>query len=78
MTMKPNPTRDLGWNEKNARRIELAEKKSRGELSGAELAEFDQLQTEYFEYLESKHPRATVDMNRLDEIEARLKASEGK
>ncbi len=75
--MKPNPTRDRGWNEKNARRIELAEKKSRGELSGAELAEFDQLQTEYFEYLDAKYPRKAVDVNRLDEIEARLRASEG-
>jgi hypothetical protein len=66
-----------GWAEKNKRRIELAEKKSREHLTGAELAEFDQLQTEYFDYLDAKHPRTPLDEKRLDEIEARLKASEG-
>ncbi len=55
----------------------MAEKKSREELSGAELAEFDQLQTEYFDYLDAKYPRTPVDLDRLAEIEARLKASEG-
>lgn len=68
--------RERGWEEKNARRIELAEKKSHEELSGAELAEFDQLQTEYFDYLDAKYPRTPVDLERLAEIEARLKASE--
>jgi hypothetical protein len=66
-----------GWDEKNGRRIELAEKKSREQLTGAELAEFDQLQTEYFDYLDAKHPRTPMDENRLAEVEARLKASEG-
>ena len=68
---------DPGWDEKNDRRIELAEKKSRGELNGAELAEFDQLQTAYFDYLAAKYPRTPVDLDRLAEIEKRLKDSEG-
>jgi dephospho-CoA kinase len=75
--MGEDKIRDWGWEEKNARRIELAEKKSRDELSGPELAEFDQLQTEYFDYLDAKYPRTTVDLDRLAGIEARLKASEG-
>jgi hypothetical protein len=66
-----------GWDQKNKRRIELAEKKSREHLRGPELAEFDQLQTEYFDYLHAKHPRTPLDEKRLAEIEARLKASEG-
>jgi len=68
---------DRGWQEKNARRIELAEKKNRDGLKGAELAEFDRLQTEYFDYLDAKYPRTPVDLDRLDRLEARLKASEG-
>jgi adenylate kinase family enzyme len=67
---------DPGWEEKNARRIELAEKKSRGKLKGHEAAEFDQLQTEYFDYLDAKYPRTPVDRDKLAEIEKRLKASE--
>jgi len=63
--------------EGRARRIELAEKKSRGELSGAELSEFDRLQTAYFDYLAAKYPRTPVDLDRLAEIEKRLKASKG-
>ena len=72
-----NGDREWGWEEKNARRIELAEKKSLGTLQGAELTEFDQLQTEYFGYLDAKYPRTPVDLERLAEIEKRLKASEG-
>jgi len=72
-----NNGKEGGWEEKNARRIELAEKKSLGELDGLELAEFDQLQTEYFDYLDAKYPRTPVDLDRLAEIEARLKASGG-
>ncbi len=72
-----NAEENLGWDEKNTRRIELAEKKSRGELSSAELSEFDQLQTAYFDYLAAKYPRTPVDLDRLAEIERRLKASEG-
>jgi cytidylate kinase len=69
--------RGWGWEEKNARRIELAEKRSQDELSGPEIAEFDQLQTEYFDYLDAKYPRTPVDLERLAGIEARLRASEG-
>jgi adenylate kinase family enzyme len=69
--------KDHGWQQKNARRIELAEKKSREGLDSAEFAEFDQLQTEYFDYLDAKYPRTPVDLERLAQIEARLKASEG-
>lgn len=68
---------EQGWEEKNARRIELAEEKSRGELHGSEIAEFDQLQTEYCDYLDAKYPRTPIDLDRLAEIESRLKASEG-
>jgi dephospho-CoA kinase len=68
-------SRQRGWEEKNARRIELAEKKSRGNLNSAEVAEFDQLQTEYFDYLDAKFPRTPVDLDRLAKIEARLAAS---
>lgn len=64
-----------GWAEKNARRIELAEKKSRGELSGTELSDFDRLQTAYFDYLAAKFPRTPVDLERLADIEKRLKSS---
>jgi adenylate kinase family enzyme len=66
---------ERGWEKKNARRLELAEKKSVGELAGAEIAEFDQLQTEYFEYLDAKFPRTPADLQGLAEIEARLKAA---
>jgi dephospho-CoA kinase len=74
---KQRDAEERGWDEKNARRIELAEKKSRGELSGAELSEFDRLQTAYFDYLAAKYPRTPVDLDRLAEIERRLKDSEG-
>lgn len=37
----------------NARRIELAEKKSRGKLNVVESAEFNLLQATYFDYLDS-------------------------
>lgn len=66
---------DQDWDAKNVRRLELAEKKSVGELRGAEVAEFDQLQTEYFDYLDAKYPRTPADLDRLARIEARLKAT---
>jgi hypothetical protein len=64
------------WGEKNTRRLELAEKKGTGDLDGAEVAEFDQLQTEYFDYLDAKYPRTPADLDRLVRIEARLKVSD--
>ena len=67
---------DRGWQEKNARRIELAEKKNRDGLKGAEPAEFDRIQTEYFDYLDAKYPRMPVHLDRLDRLEPRCKASE--
>jgi dephospho-CoA kinase len=75
LASKAAPT-EPDWEKKNARRIELAEKKSRVGLVGAELAEFDQLQTEYFDYLDAKHPRPPANLQLLAEIEARLKASD--
>ena len=57
---------------KNARRLELAEKKSRGELVGAELVEFECLQNEIFDYLYALHPSIPVDLERLRQIEKRL------
>lgn len=68
---------ERGWQEKNSRRLELAEKKNRDGLDGAELAEFDRLQTEYFDYLDAKYPRTPVDLERLGRLEARLRASKG-
>jgi hypothetical protein len=62
----------LTWDQKNARRIELAKKKNRSGLSESELAEFAQLQAEYFGYLEAKHPRPRIDEARLNELETRL------
>lgn len=77
LASRPNSTgSERGWAEKNKRRLQLAEKKSRGQLSGAELSEFDRLQTEYFDYLDAKYPRTPVDLDRLEEIEKRLKGSE--
>jgi hypothetical protein len=54
------------------RRIELAEKKSRGELADAELTEFECLQAEYFDRLDRELPQSTLDTDRLSAIEARL------
>jgi dephospho-CoA kinase len=67
-----NEIRD--WEQKNTRRIQLARKKNREGLTALELAEFDQLQTTYSDYLDAKFPRTPLDVNRLDEIEARLRA----
>ena len=64
-----------GWDTLNAKRIELAKKKSRGELAGADIAEFDRLQTQYFEYLDAKFPRTPLDPEKLDAIERRLGSS---
>lgn len=66
---------DRDWDAKNVRRLELAERKSAADLTGAEVAEFDQLQTEYFDYLDAKYPRTPADLDRLARIEARLKAT---
>ncbi len=65
------------WDEKNERRIVLAEKESRDELTVPEIAEFDQLQTEYFDYLDAKFPRTPAQLDKLDELEAKLKALDG-
>lgn len=59
--------------ELNARRIELAEKKSRDDISCDEHAEFLRLQDVYFEYLDSKYPRASVGLERLAAIEECLR-----
>ena len=64
------------WDQINARRIELAEKEVEKGLTPAETAEFNRLQTSYFQYLEKKHPSPPVDMDRLHCIEARLNANE--
>lgn len=62
------------WEKLNTRRIELAEKKSRGELQRVELLEFDKLQTVYFNYLDAKYPRTLVGQDRLADIEKRLRS----
>lgn len=75
---RPHPGKRLkNWEDKNTRRIELAKKKNREGLNDAELSEFDQIQTGYFEYLNAKHPREPQDLSRLAEIESRLQAEEG-
>ena len=63
------------WDQLNVRRIELAEKGVEKDLTPAEAAEFDRLQTIFFQYLETKHPSPPLDMDRLNRIEARLNAS---
>jgi hypothetical protein len=63
------------WDQKNSRRIELAKKKNRGELTAEERAEFEALQKGFFDYLEAKHPRPTLDLDRLEQIEARLRST---
>jgi len=72
----PPTDRSAGWEDRNARRIELARKKNREGLTPAELAEFGQLQTGYFDYLGAKHPRTLPDESRLAQLEARLNADE--
>ena len=61
------------WEDKNDRRLELAEKKSRGELTGAEAAEFEPLQIAYFDYLNTEFPRnPPLDLAKIEqEAEAR-------
>lgn len=61
------------WDEKNSRRIELVRKKHRQGLSEDEAAEFRILQTGFFRYLEAKHPRPPLDLERIERIETRLK-----
>lgn len=55
----------------NARRIYLAERKSRGILSGSEAEEFTRLQREYFDTLDRMYPKFSVDMANIDAIERR-------
>jgi hypothetical protein len=63
------------WDRKNSRRIELAKKKNRGGLTAEEMAEFEVLQKGFFDYLQAKHPRPTLDMGRLEQIETRLRST---
>ncbi len=58
--------------DRDARRIELAEKKSREELGKDELDEFNRLQQAYFDALEIQYPRNRTNQDKLDELEARL------
>lgn len=58
----------------NAPRIFLAEKRSRGELTAAEAAEFARLQEGFFSALELLHPRDSEILERLKRIERRLAA----
>lgn len=65
---------DSEFDRANVRRIELAKKKSRGELNGPEVGEFDRLQAECFAYLNAKFPGPATDIDRLNAIEVRFKA----
>jgi hypothetical protein len=58
----------------NARRIWLAEKKSRDGLTEAEAAEFNALQEGVFAAIEVKHPGPPSDMERIEALERRLSA----
>lgn len=64
----------VGAAEKNGRRIELAKRKAREDLTLAESAEFDQLQQWYSDYLDAKHPLPASQSALLDQLEARLRA----
>lgn len=70
-----NATSPDEWDQKNIRRIELAKKKNRAGLTAAEMAEFQVLQKDFFDYLEAKHPRPPLDLDRLERIEARLRST---
>jgi hypothetical protein len=63
------------WDKKNRRRIELAKKKNRGGLTAEEMAEFEVLQKGFFDHLEANYPRPTLDPDRLEQIEARLRST---
>jgi len=56
----------------NIRRVFLALKKSRAELSEHEAAEFEALQDGFFASLDVKHPRPSLPVADLDAIERRL------
>ncbi len=60
----------------NARRIALAERKSRGELSPEEQAEFARLQAAFFGYLETILPRSSIlDDDRIEKLEQKYAKS---
>ena len=63
------------WDRKNSRRIALAKKKNRGGLTAEERAEFEALQKGFLDHLEAKQPRPTLDVDRLEQIEARLRST---
>ena len=60
----------------NARRIWLAEKKSRGGLTVGEAEEFTVLQEGCFAALDVKHPPPPSIIEKLDEIERRMSKKE--
>lgn len=63
----------MDWDQKNARRLELIDKKHRQGLDPAEQAEFQHLQEECFAELEARSPRPALEPV-LDRLEARLNA----
>lgn len=62
----------------NARRVELAEKKSRGPLGAEESAEFDALQAAFFGRLAAARPTPSIGLEQIAEIERRLGADDAK
>lgn len=57
----------------NDQRIALIDKKYRVGLDESELAEWDRLQALCFARLDAQYPESSLDMERLDKLEARLK-----
>jgi hypothetical protein len=58
----------------NSRRIELVERKARGQLTSAEETEFELLQETFFAYIEKVFPRARIlDDDRLEKLEQKYK-----
>lgn len=64
------PTKDWDWI--NTRRIELAKKKNNVGLELVEIAEFDQLQTDYFDFLDAQFPRTRFAPDFLSGLSQRL------
>lgn len=57
---------------KNARRVELIDKKVSGVLAAQEEAELDALQQELSNLLDAAHPQPPFDSAKLDAIKKRL------
>jgi type I restriction-modification system DNA methylase subunit len=71
------PALDAGiseeWDRKNARRLDLAKRESRDQLTPDEKVEFAELQETVLAYFESKFPRPPLVDDRLEKLEQKYK-----